>query len=456
MTRVAGLVFCALLVCAPGVPAAGKSTDITGRWEVTTTFLGGSFVSGIELERTASGYTGRGGYLVPGPVLAFRYEGATQKEGVRLAIRAPDGAPLGQLLVTEKAGVLSGQGVLNEVPITVTARRPLVRPDNAPRLHVFEPTTYYGAASYANPPALRIFPGDTVRTRTLDDDGYDEHNVRRTLLVNPHNGPFYIEGAMPGDTIAVHFDRIRLNRDTATQYRAALNPGALPTTYPQAAPREWSMLWKLDREQGIARPEQPSEKLGNLTLKLAPMMGGVAVAPPNYEAISTLRLGPFGGNLDHRHVQEGTTLYLPVYHAGALLTVGDGHALQGDAEITGQGLETSMDVEFSVELIRSHFLDQPWLDTRDEIMISGIGRSIHEALQLATAGLSNWLQSYYQLDEAEIATLITNTVRYDIAEIVDPEFHVVARLEKTVLAQLPKPPSPAIVACRTETGCVRH
>lgn len=455
MRRSAWLVLGLLLLCAPGVPAAMADADITGRWEITTTFLGGSFVSGIELERTVNGYTGHGGYLVPGPVLAFRYEGAMQKDEVRLRIRAPDGTPLGHLTVTERAGTLSGQGVLNEVPITVTARRPVVRPDTAPRLHVFEPATWYGAASHANPPALRIFPGDTVRTRTLDDDGYDEHGVRRTLLVNPHNGPFYIEGAMPGDTIAVHFDRIRLNRDTATQYRATLDPGALPPTYPHDAVREWSMIWRLDREHGIARPDQPSEKLGNLSLKLAPMMGGVAVAPPNYEAISTLRLGSFGGNLDHRHVQEGTTLYLPVYHAGALLTIGDGHALQGDAEITGQGLETSMDVEFSVELIRNHFLDQPWLDTRDEIMISGIGRSIHEALQRANAGLSNWLHSYYQLDEAEIATLIANTLRYDITEIVDPEFHVVARLGKAVLAQLPKPSPPTIVTCRSETGCTR-
>src|SRR4029077_3734375 len=128
-------------------------------------------------------------------------------------------------------------------------------------------------------------------------------------------------------------------------------------------------------------------------------------APYYNQALSTSDLGPYGGNMDYNQIVEGTTLYLPVYQAGALLTVGDGHALQEDGEITGQGFETSMDVEFTVDLIPNESLVQPWAENDQYIMVSGIGGSLTDALQLATAGLSNWLKSYYRLSSAEIATV---------------------------------------------------
>lgn len=434
---------------------ANNGSDFAGRWEVTTSYLGGSYVVGLDLTKDSDRYTGRSGYLVPDSTFPYRFAGAVEKDGLHLEILAPDGTTvIGMLVLTIKAGALSGQGTLHDISVTLSGRRPLTRPGNAPTLHTFEPQVYYRTFSRANPPALHIFPGDTVRTKTLDAYGVDERGVQRAFGGNPQTGPFYIEGAMIGDTIAVHFNKIRPNRDTAIQYRAALAPGVLPPGYRQDPAANWSNVWKLDREHGTATPDQPSDKLKNLTVKLVPMLGCVSVAPYLDESYSTSHLGPYGGNIDYNQIQEGTTLYLPVYQAGALLTVGDGHAFQEDGEITGQGFETSMDVEFTVDLIRNESLVQPWAENDQYIMVSGIGDSLTDALQLATAGLSNWLKSYYRLSSAEIATVLASSIHYDIAEVgVDPEVHVVAKLRKDSLGQIPKPEKPSSVFCQAQWGC---
>jgi amidase len=130
-------------------------------------------------------------------------------------------------------------------------------------------------------------------------------------------------------------------------------------------------------------------------------------------------------------------VYLPIYQAGALLTVGDGHAAQGDGEITGQGLEVSMNVEFSVDLIQGEYSDQPWAEDSTYFMVSGVDGSLTTAMQAATSGLAKWLTRRYGLNAAEIATVLANTVRYDIAEVVDPHVHVVAKILKDLLEQVP-------------------
>ncbi len=122
------------------------------------------------------------------------------------------------------------------------------------------------------------------------------------------------------------------------------------------------------------------------------MLGCVGVAPAHGESIRTVNLGAYGGNLDYGGVHEGATVYLPVFQPGALLFIGDGHARQGDAELTGTGLETSMDVEFTVELIQGESLGQPRIEDDEYVMISGIGGSLDDALRLATSGMSRWLK----------------------------------------------------------------
>jgi len=331
------------------VMGASREADLAGRWEVTTTYPGGSYVAGLDLTVHQDKFTGRSGWLVPDWAV-FYYEGARENAGVHLKISYKDGSPIGEVTLKDDRGALRGAGMIHGIAVTLAGRRPLERPAGTPTVHLFEPQVYYRTFSGANPPALHIFPGDTVRTKTLDADGIDEHGISRSLPQNPQTGPFYIEGAMPGDTIAVHFTKIRPNRDSALQYRAGLFPGVLPPGYKQDPAENWSNVWNLDRAQGTATPDKPSDKLKNFKVKLIPMLGCVAVAPYWNLADSTADLGRYGGNLDYNQIVEGTTLYLPVYQAGALLSVGDGHALQEDGEITGNGFEISMDVEFTVDL----------------------------------------------------------------------------------------------------------
>jgi acetamidase/formamidase len=441
-----------LLVCTD-LQSATSGSDLSGRWEVTTSYPGGSFVAGLDLAVEAGKYSGKSGYLVPDGYW-YKYSGALQADGLHLQILGPDGkTEIGSLVLGLYGVELTGKGLIHDVPVTLLAHRPMQRPANAPRVYDFTPQVYYTTFSGGHPPALHIFPGDTVRTKTVDSSGGGENAAQRTLPGNPQTGPFYIEGAMIGDTIAVHFNKIRPNRDTADQYRATIGPQVLPPGFSQEPTADWSNVWKLDRDHGTATPERPSERLKNFSVKLIPMLGCVAVAPYWKQAIGTSDLGPFGGNLDYNGIREGMTLYLPVYQAGAMLSMGDGHAQQGDGEITGQGFETSMDVEFTVDLIPNQLLDQPWAENDEYIMVSGIGGSLDHALQNATAGLSNWLKSYYRLNASEIATVLAPSIHYDIAEVGDPEAHVVAKIRKDVLSQLPKPPSPSSVFCQPRWGC---
>ncbi len=137
---------------------------------------------------------------------------------------------------------------------------------------------------------------------------------------------------------------------------------------------------------------------------------------------------------------EGTTLYLPVFVPGALLFVGDGHAAQGDGEISGNALETSMDLEFSVEVLPGLSARGPRVESDEHLMAMGIAGSLQSALQEATTNLAQWLEARYGLNRSEVASVLGTSIAYDIAEVVDSDFNVVARLEKKRLETIPRVP----------------
>jgi acetamidase/formamidase len=169
------------------------------------------------------------------------------------------------------------------------------------------------------------------------------------------------------------------------------------------------------------------------------MMGCIGVAPRGGQAFRSGELGDFGGNMDYNQLREGVTLYLPVFQPGALLFVGDGHAAQGDGELTGNALETSMEVEFAVDIAEGFGLDQPHAENDDYLMVMGIGNSLENALQSATTGISMWLDHAYKLNSAEIAMVLGSSMRYDIAEVVDPRVHLVAKVSKSTLKPIAPP-----------------
>ena len=142
--------------------------------------------------------------------------------------------------------------------------------------------------------------------------------------------------------------------------------------------------------------------------------------------------------MDYNQIREDTTIYLPVYHPGALLFLGDGHAAQGDGELTGDALETSMDFEFTVEIIPGRNPGHPLAENAEFLISIGIGGSLDQALQQATSGMMRWLDRDYKLNPNEAAMLLGFAIKYDVVDLVGTQVSIAAKLPKAALSQLTK------------------
>ena len=177
----------------------------------------------------------------------------------------------------------------------------------------------------------------------------------------------------------------------------------------------------------------PGSAMKTVTLPLRPMLGRVAVAPEGDEAFGGLWPGPFGGNMDASDVREGTTVYLPVFHRGALFYFGDGHALQGDGEVCGSGLETSMDVAFRFGLQKKKTIAWPRFEDAEHLMVAGSARPLSDALRIAFVELVRWLAADHGFDKADAYQLVSQTAVVRVAQMVDPLYTVVAKFPKRFL-----------------------
>src|SRR5262249_5788033 len=160
--------------------------------------------------------------------------------------------------------------------------------------------------------------------------------------------------------------------------------------------------------------------------------GCIATAPGGHQSFRTGFLGNYGGNLDYNQIREGTTVYLPVSVPGALLFVGDAHAAEGDGELTGDALETSVDIEFTVTRQRDPGNAGPGAENDEYIMAFGIAGSLNDALQSATSSLFDWLRHDYHLGDKETSLVLGSAIQYNIAEVVDPSYHLVAKIRKDI------------------------
>jgi acetamidase/formamidase len=336
-------------------------------------------------------------------------------------------------------GALKGEGDWRDQKLRWNAQRPPSR-SGGPRTHTFAPTEFHRVFSWNIAPALRIFPGDTVKTKSVDAGGTDENSVKRSMGGNPLTGPFFIEGALPGDTLVVRLNLVRTNRDWAASGQSvvgnALAPGYLMNL---KRAQDFNSRWKLDKEKGIAYLEKPTDPLKPFTVPLQPMMGCVGVAPPGRDVVATRDSGVFGGNMDYNQLREGTTVYLPVFQEGALLFMGDGHAAQGDGELTGDALETSMEFEFTVDVIQERSIGTPRAENAEYLMAIGIGGSLDQALQRATTEMARWLERDFNLNSTEAAMLLGFALKYDVADLVGTQVSIVAKIPKTATAQLKRP-----------------
>ena len=306
-----------------------------------------------------------------------------------------------------------------------------------PAARQFVPDRFYNTFSGAHPPALTIKPGERIATKTIDAGGTDWNGKQVAQGPNPQTGPFFVEGAEPGDMLIVTFIRMETNRATAYSGGAlapyTVTPGSiLNRTERQAARANWI----LDKAKGVARLD--NNDIGGIELKMRPMLGCVGVAPARKEAIATSTPGAFGGNMDYAGLNQGVRVMLPVNEPGALLFIGDGHALQGEGEVVGTGLETSMDVEFSVQLVKKSPIQWPRLENDTHVMVLGSERSLIEALQQATSEMHRWLMQDYGLSERGASLLMGQALEYEVANVVDPRFTIVAKMRKATLAPLRK------------------
>ncbi|HEX6215886.1 MAG TPA: acetamidase/formamidase family protein [Vicinamibacterales bacterium] len=306
----------------------------------------------------------------------------------------------------------------------------------APR--TFLPERFYNTFSFAHPPALRIKPGERIVTKTADAAGVDWNGKQVAQGPNPQTGPFFVEGAEPGDMLVVSIEKIETNRTTGYSSSLlapyAVDPAALIARVDRE-PRRAN--WIIDKAKGTVRLD--GNDIGGLELRLRPMLGCVGVAPARKEAVATSTPGPFGGNMDYAGTNAGVKVMLPVYEPGALLFIGDGHALQGEGEVVGTGIETSMDVEFSVQVVKKKALQWPRLENDTYVMVLGSERPLLQALQHATSEMHRWLMQDYGLSERGASTLMGQTLEYEVGNVVDPHFTVVAKMRKSILAGLKRP-----------------
>lgn len=303
--------------------------------------------------------------------------------------------------------------------------------------HNFQPTHYHTNIG-SHEPVLRVQSGDTIVTTTVDARGQGATGEQVTAPGNPMTGPVYVEGAEPGDTLVVRLDKLTPNRSTGWS-RKMVAPNVVDPEYvtqlPWPGKDENSLaIWRVDSAAGTATLIEPaSTSLGAFSLPLNPMVGCFGVAPARGEAISTATSAQHGGNMDYRGFVEGVTVYFPVLTEGALFHIGDGHALQGDGEIVGTGIEISFDVTVTLSVQKGKRIFWPRGENADYIFSVGNARPLDQCVQHATTEMLRWLQSDYGLDAVGAHILMGQCVEYDLGNIFDPAFTMVCKVPKRVL-----------------------
>jgi|SRR5215472_12096982 len=429
---------CAVLVLvAPS--AAQSNASPAGEWLVTLDLFGTPIQQVLTLKADGGKLTGslrgRG---------RLEIEGTVSGNNIRFVTRQ-DKDTTGEYQGTISADGMSGTAQVfdpkpeERIPAKWTARRIPAVPTGPPQHHELVPTKFHRAFSPFIEPVLHIRSGDTVHTTTVDAGGRDEKGVHRVLGGNPETGPFFVDGALPGDILTVKLNRVRLNRDWAGSDDFLVPRAADAGLARDMKYEPGDVRWKLDRERGLATPEKPGEHMKNFAIPVKPMLGCVATAPGTAgQPVASGDSGGFGGNMDFNEVGEGATVYLPVNVVGALLYVGDGHALQGDGELNGNALETSMDVEFTVEVLRDKKIPTPFVETEQYFQAMALAGSLDDAFHQATGNMTRWLMDEYKLTASEAAVVMGSSVEYRISEVADRNAGVVAKLRKDRLAMLEK------------------
>lgn len=289
-------------------------------------------------------------------------------------------------------------------------------------------------------PVMKVRPGDVLELWTDDCFGglvetVDDLPSEKITAFNPQTGPFHVEGAEPGDTLALHFVSIEPSRDWAVSTTFPLF-GALTSTLRTVTLQDPlpEIVWRYDVDVS-RRLVRFEARNGDHTveLPLEPMHGTVGVAPAGGEARSSLVPDAHGGNMDTPEMRAGTTCYLGVNVEGALFSVGDGHCRQGEGETCGVAVEAAMDTVLIVELIKGALTPWPRLEDDSYIMSTGSARPLEDAFRIAHGDLVHWLAGGFGLDKLDAYQLVTQISESPVANVCDPNYTFLAKAPKRFL-----------------------
>jgi amidase len=289
-------------------------------------------------------------------------------------------------------------------------------------------------------PVAHLKPGGILEANSLDcfgnalqKPGDPFSNIK---IDNPLTGPFFIDGAEPGDTLVIRILDLQVDSNqgvgtfgpgfgaiNSTHYTPMLEKESLPD-------RAW--YYPIDAEKKLIT-FQALDSSFKTQFPLKPFLGCIGVAPSHGEARSSLVPAEFGGNMDAPEVSPGNTLYLPVSVPGALFYFGDGHAAMGDGEVAGSAVEVPMRARLQFELIKGKSTDWPRLENDRELMTTGIYRPVDDAVRIAVTELVHWIHRDYGLSDLDAYELLSKVGKLHLTEMVDPNYVVVASIEKKYL-----------------------
>jgi acetamidase/formamidase len=289
------------------------------------------------------------------------------------------------------------------------------------------------------PPVRSVAAGSVLELWTEDAFAGKIHtvddlvsNVIQFPFVNPQTGPFFVEGAEPGDTLALHFVSLTPARDHAASTTIPLF-GSLTSTHVTATlqPPLEEIVWiyEVDRERGTVGFQS---RRGDFTIDLPieAMHGTVGVAPAAFEARSSLVPDAHGGNMDTPEMRAGATCYLGVNVPGALFSIGDGHYRQGEGESCGVAVEGAMDTVLIVDVIKGMTTPWPRLENDEYVMSVGSARPLEDAFRIAHTDMVTWLSSAFGLDPLDAYQLVTQGAQTPVANVVDPNYSIVCKMRK--------------------------
>jgi len=324
------------------------------------------------------------------------------------------------------------------VPISLTAQAQpgASKPDVVQYHATLDNVKYvFGVA----PPVAHLHPGNILEANSLDCFGNAIKKPGDTLALtkgdNPLTGPFFIDGAEPGDTLAIHILDLQVDGNQgigafAPGFGALNETNYTPMLHSPLPEKIW--FYAIDHTDNSAT-FQALDSNYKVKIPLHPFLGCIGVAPANGESRSSIVPAEFGGNMDAPEVSAGNTLYLPVNVAGALFYFGDGHAAMGDGEIAGTAIEVPMKTRLQFDVVKGKHTNWPRFENEREIMAAGIYRPVDDAVRIAFTELVAWIHAEYGLSELDAYELLSEVGKIHLTEMVDPNYVVIASVEKKYL-----------------------